>query len=201
MNLYARMVIVLTMVGLLSGSFLATVGMLTKERIALNKQREIEEAIVYVIPGIDSSEKLYEEKNLAIYGGKDKEGNLVGFGILASGIGFQDRISFILGTNLSLTTTKRLKIIAQKETPGLGAKIEDEDVFLKFWENRDCSGTLTLRKPAVKTPEELAPAEINTITGATISSESVLKIVNSSLARVRQLIKDGMLHSGEQDVN
>lgn len=201
MSLYVRMVVVLTVVGLLSGSFLATVGILTKDRIALNKQRAIEEAIAHVLPDTESSEKLYEEKGLSIYGGKDPEGNLIGFGILASGVGFQDKISFMLGTNTSLTTIKRLKIIEQKETPGLGAKIEDEDVFLKFWENKGCSEPLTLRKPAVKTSEELGPREINTITGATISSESVLKIVNSSLERVRQLIKEGRVQSEQQDVN
>jgi len=201
MNLYSRMVIVLTSVGLLSGSFLATVGMLTKERIALNIQQEIEEAIAHVIPGTVSSEKLYEEKGLTIYGGKDKDGSLVGFGILASGVGFQDKIALMLGTNTSLTRTKKLKIIEQKETPGLGAKIEDDDAFLIFWENKDCSDSLSLRKPAANTPEELAPMEINTITGATISSESVLKIVNSSLERVRELIKEGTFQIGEQDVN
>lgn len=201
MKLYVRMVVVLTVIGLLSGSFLATVGILTKDRIALNKQREIQEAIIAVVPGTEVSEKLFEEKDLSIYGGKDPEGNLIGYGILASGIGFQDKISFMLGTNTSLTTIKKLKIIEQKETPGLGAKIEEEDVFLKFWENKDCSEPLTLRKPAVQTAEELGATEINTITGATISSESVLKIVNSSLERVRQLIKEGRVQNEKQDVN
>jgi electron transport complex protein RnfG len=201
MSLYARMIIVLTAVGLLSGSFLATVGMLTKEQIALNIQQEIEEAIVHVIPGTVSSEKLYVEKGLTIYGGKDEDGTLIGFGILASGVGFQDKIDLMLGTNTSLTRIKKLKIIEQKETPGLGAKIEDDDAFLIFWENKDCSESLTLRKPAAKTPEELAPMEINTITGATISSESVLKIVNRSLERVRQLIKEEAFQIGEPNVN
>jgi RnfABCDGE-type electron transport complex G subunit len=195
------MIIVLTSVGLLSGSFLATVGMLTKERIALNIQREIEGAIAHVIPGTVSSEKLYEEKDLTIYGGKDEDGAIIGFGILASGVGFQDKIALMLGTNTSLTRTKKLRIIEQKETPGLGAKIEDDNAFLIFWENKDCSESLSLRKPAAKTPEELSPMEINTITGATISSESVLKIINSSLVRVRELIEEKAFQIEEPDVN
>jgi len=201
MSLYSRMVIVLTSVGLISGSFLATVGTLTKEQIALNIQREIEEAIVHVIPGAVRSEKLYEEKDLTIYGVKDGDGALIGFGILAAGVGFQDRIALMLGTNISLTRTKKMRIIEQKETPGLGANIDDEETFLIFWENKDCSEPLSLRKPAVKTPEELSPMEINTITGATISSESVLKIVNSALERARQLIKEGAFQIGEPDDN
>ncbi len=201
MKLSTRMVVVLTSVGLLSGSFLATVGHLTKERIALNKQRETEEAIIQVVPGTVSSQKLYEERDLSVYGGKDEEGNIVGFAIKASGNGFQDKITLMLGTNTSLKKINRLAILDQKETPGLGAKITDRDSFLKYWENRDCSGTISLRKPAVSAAEKLLPSEINTITGATISSEAVLRIVNTSLEQVREIIKEGKLSSEAQDVN
>jgi electron transport complex protein RnfG len=201
MKLSVRMVVVLTSVGLLSGSFLATVGLLTKERIALNKQREIEAAIIKVVPGTETSSKLYEEKDFKVYGGKNKDGTLIGYGILVSGIGFQDKITLMLGSDISLTKISRLEIIEQKETPGLGAKIEDEDAFLKFWEGRDCSQPLSLRKPAVRTAEELAASEVNTITGATISSESVLKIVNCSVERLRQLINEGQVQKGEEDAH
>ena len=201
MKLSVSMVVVLTSVGLLSGSFLATVGLLTKDRIELNKQREIEAAIIKILPGTERSAKLYEEKDFKVYGGKAPDGTLIGYGILVSGIGFQDKITLMLGTDMSLTKTTRLEIIEQKETPGLGAKIEDEDVFLKFWQGRDCSQPLSLRKPAVKTAEELAASEVNTITGATISSESVLQIVNASVERLRQLINEGQIQKGEQDAH
>ncbi len=201
MKLSLRMVVVLTSIGLLSGSFLATVGHLTKERIALNKQREIEAAIIQVVPGTVSSQRLYEERDLSVYGGKDKEGNIIGFAIHASGIGFQDRITLMLGTNSSLERTNRLSILDPKETPGLGAKITDYEFFLTYWENRDCTLPLTLRKPAASSPEELSPTEVNTITGATISSEAVLSIVNGSLEQVRKLIKEGKLSSEAIDVN
>lgn len=201
MNLSTRMVVVLTSIGLLSASFLATVALLTKERIALNKQREIEEAIIQVVPGTHSSQKLYEEKDLSVFGGKDEEGALIGFAINASGVGFQDKITFMLGTNISLTRISSLTILDQKETPGLGAKITNRESFLLYWENKDCSSTISLRKPAVSSPDELSPTEINTITGATISSEAVLNTVNSSLEQVRRLIKEGKLTGKEQDVD
>jgi len=201
MKLSTRMVVVLTSVGLLSGSFLATVGHLTKERIALNKQREIEEAIIQVVPGTVSSQKLYEERDFTVYEGQDQEGDIVGLAIHASGIGFQDKITLMLGTNTSLKRINRLAILEQKETPGLGAKIADSESFLKYWENRDSSGTISLRKPAVSAAEELLPAEINTITGATISSEAVLSIVNHALEQARRLIKEGKLSSEAHDDN
>ena len=201
MSLSTRMVVVLTAVGFLSGGFLTSVGILTEERISLNKQREIEEAITQVVPGTMSSEKLYEEKDLSVYGVRDEAGALLGYAIYASGMGFQDKIIFMLGTNTSLTKINGLYVIEQKETPGLGAKITDRKFFLQYWDNKDCSIPLSLHKPAVGAPEELGHSEINTITGATISSEAVLNIANSSLERVRHLIKEGMLKSKEQHGN
>jgi len=193
MSLSSRMVVVLTAVGVLSGSFLTSVGYLTKERIALNKQREIEKAITQVVPGTYSNQSLHEEKKLIIYGGMDQEGVLLGYAIQATGVGFQDEITFMLGTNTDLTRINSLTILEQKETPGLGAKITDKESFLKYWENKDCTQPLSLRKPAVSSPEELAQSEINTITGATISSEAVLNTINSSLANARKLKEVGKL--------
>jgi len=199
-KLSVQMVVVLTSIGLLSGGFLTAVGLLTKDRIEMNKQREIEEAVIQVVPGIKTSQKLYEEKDLTVYGGLDEEGNLIGFGILASGIGFQDKITLMLGADTAFTKTNRMVILDQKETPGLGAKITDEDVFLRFWMDKDISGTLSLRKPAAISPEELAAKEVNTITGATISSQAVLKIVNSALERLRKYKDEGKLSVEEPDV-
>lgn len=201
MNLSSRMVIVLTSIGLISGSFLASVGLLTKERIALNRQRETKAAIVTVVPGTTNSQIVYEEEGFTVYEGKEDNGNLAGFAIYASGTGFQGKITLMYGTDSSMTKIKFLTIIEQRETPGLGSKITDIETFLRYWENKDMSSSLTLHKPAASSPEELAPTEVNTITGATISSEKVLEIVNLSLERLRNLKKEGKLSSEEQDAS
>ncbi len=193
MKLSIQMVAVLTSVGLLSGGFLAGVGILTKERIELNKQKEIEAAVFEVVPGAHSSQKLFEEKDLSVYGGKDEQGNLVGLAIQASGVGFQDKIVFMLGTNTAVTKINSLVILEQKETPGLGAKITDRDAFLRFWNNKDCTAPLALHKPAAKSADQLQPSEVNAITGATISSMAVLDIANGAVGRVRQLQEEGRL--------
>jgi len=199
MSLSSRMIVVLTSVGILSGAFLASVGMLTKERIAYNKQMEIERAILSVVPGTNTSQQLYDEKDFTIYGGLDESGKLLGYAINASGIGFQDKIDFIFGTNVSISKINSLTIIKQLETPGLGSKITERESFLIFWENKDCSNLLSLRKPAATSPEELSPSEVNTITGATISSEAVLNIVNESLERIRLLKTEGKLTIKEEN--
>jgi RnfABCDGE-type electron transport complex G subunit len=191
------MVIVLTSIGLISGAFLAGVGTLTKNRIALNRQKEINEAIMKVVSGAEISNKIYEEKNLSIFKVNDRENNLLGYAIYTAGIGFQDKIYLMFGINPEITTIYSLTIVDQKETPGLGAKITSEKDFLQFWKNRDCTKEIILRKPPVSSPEQLSSSEVNIITGATISSEAVVKIVNETVERIRQLKNVGKLITEE----
>jgi RnfABCDGE-type electron transport complex G subunit len=201
MKLPARMILVLTLVCLISGGFLTGVAMLTKERIALNIQAEIEEAIDLVVDDAETDVLVYEEEDFVIYKELEEDGDLAGFAIQATGVGFQDKITLMFGLDASMEEITGLTIIDQKETPGLGAKIEDWDTFLQFWENRDASGLLTLRKPPVSTIDELLPTEINTITAATISSEKVLEIVNSAVEKTREIVKAGKINLGTKDAN
>jgi RnfABCDGE-type electron transport complex G subunit len=195
------MIIVLTTVGLISGGFLAGVAQLTKERIALNIQKEIEEAIVKVVPGTTQNRKLYEEEDFIIYGGQDESGGTTGYAVQATGIGFQDKITLMFGIDDSLRKIIGLTIIDQKETPGLGAKITDWNAFLQFWVDRDATGQLTLRKPPASSLEDLSSSEINTITGATISSQKVLGIVNLSLDKLKKFISEEKIAGAGQNAN
>lgn len=199
MSLSNRMIAVLTSVGLLSGGLLTGVGLWTKARIAFNKQKEIQEAIAKVVPGVTSSQKLYEEKDLTVFVGRDEQGALIGLAVYTSGAGFQDKITLMYGIDPALSRIKSLTILEQLETPGLGAKITDEEAFLRYWENKKTAEPLTLRKPAAASPQELAPAEVNTITGATVSSQAVLDMVNRSLERLKSLHKEGKLQTEGED--
>jgi electron transport complex protein RnfG len=193
------MIMVLTLVGLVSGGFLAGVAALTKQRIALNMQAEIEEAIKVVVDEAEINQVLHEEDDFVIYRELEEDGDLAGFAIQATGVGFQDKITLMFGLDASLEEITVLPIIDQKETPGLGAKIEDWESFLQFWENRDATGRLTLRKPPVASIDALLPTEINTITAATISSKKVMEIVNRSLDRIRELFAQGKIKTEEKD--
>ena len=201
MSLSVRMVVVLTAVGLISGGLLSVVNMLTAERIELNRQREIEEAITRVVPGTVSSATLYEEDKFTVYVGRDAADQELGYAIYASGTGFQDVIVLMFGTDPAIEKIFFMTILEQKETPGLGAKITDQEGSLRFWQDKDIQQPLTLRKPAVGSAEELGSSEVNAITGATISSDKVLGIVNLSLERLRQIKQEGKLGSGDGNGN
>jgi len=105
----------------------------------------------------------------------------------------------MFGTDPNVTKINSLYILEQKETPGLGAKITDKETFLRFWDNKDAGRALSLRKPAVRSQDKLAPNEVNTITGATISSDKVLNIVNQALEKLKQMKQAGKLISEEND--
>ncbi len=193
MNTSTKMIVVLTSIGLISGAFLAGVGTLTKNRIALNKQREINEAIVKVVSGAKITDKIYETKKLSVFRVRNEKKEFLGYAVYTSGVGFQDKIYLMFGTDPEITKIYSLTILDQKETPGLGAKITSEKDFLQFWINRDCTKNITLHKPAVSSPDQLSSSEVNIITGATISSEAIVNIVNEALNVLRQLENEGKL--------
>lgn len=193
MSLSARMILVLTSVGLISGGLLTGVDLLTRDRIEFNRQQKIQNAIQRVVPGTERSDIVYQDEAYTVYQGRDGSGGISGYAIYSSGTGFQDKITLMIGTDGSFSSLNQLVILEQTETPGLGAKITDREAFLRFWENKDCSGDLSLRNPPADSPGELGSSEVNAITGATISSQAVLDIVNASIDKAKTLQKEGKL--------
>ena len=76
-------------------------------------------------------------------------------------------------------------VLDSKETPGLGDKIESEPHFLANFEKLDATVAPdgeTLLNPivTVKQGEKTEPWQIDGITGATITSEAIGKLLNNS---------------------
>jgi electron transport complex protein RnfG len=71
-----------------------------------------------------------------------------------------------------------MKVLEQKETPGLGDKIEKDTSFVAEFRN----AVTPLR--GVKNGEGDDSTEIDMITGVTISSRTVIKVINQTLERV-----------------
>jgi electron transport complex protein RnfG len=75
-----------------------------------------------------------------------------------------------------------IKVLEQKETPGLGDKIGTDSGFGNQFPGRQ----VPLRRVKARTGGD--PSEVQTITGATISSRAVIRIVNNAVARWRPLL-------------
>ncbi len=153
-------------------------------RIKENQDRALNEAIGEVVPGTERSELVpiegYDRNVFKCQGG---DGHVAGWAIDAVGLGFADKIRLVIGLSADGATITGLKVIDNVETPGLGNKIagEGEDA----WPEQFRGLKATTKVVRVKQKRNLEHNEIQAITGATISSDAVTKIVNDAIERVR----------------
>jgi len=147
-------------------------------RIAENQQRVLLQAIGEVVPGVETTEEFKIESN-QVFKCLDKNGELVGWAVDASGGGFVDKIRLVVGIRADGREITGLKVIENLETPGLGNKIEGP------WAEQYTGISTDLSLTVIKGDADPARGEISAITGATWSSRYVTDIVNDVLTRIR----------------
>ena len=123
-----------------------------------------------------------------IYLGFDANGRATGVAVKAAAAGFQDIITLIYGFDPATGKLLGMKVLESKETPGLGDKIEKDLAFVAAFE--EAVPPLAAVKRATG-----APGEIDAITGATISSRAVVRIINRSLEELRAPIEAYVLEA------
>ena len=180
MNYRLKMVITLLIVGAFSGGSLSFVYKKTSPKIKENLRKEIENSLSLLIPSSSYSEKSFKGKRVFIC--KDKKGKIKGYAIIGKGDGFQGKITLLLAIDKKGEKILGIDILQSQETPGLGAKI-DEDKFKNRFKNKSIE-KLKVVKGKIKKKNE-----IEAITGATISSNAVVKIVNNSAELLKEFIK------------
>jgi len=109
----------------------------------------------------------------------------VGYAIASGAPGFQDIIGLIFGYDRAEGHTIGMKVLASKETPGLGDKIEKDQAFVTQFDGS--SVPLLGVNPRTRTGEA---HEIDMITGATISSRTVIRIINEAIERLDPLLEE-----------
>jgi len=110
---------------------------------------------------------------------------LVGLAVEAQGMGYQDVIRLIYGYSFADEAIIGIQVLDSKETPGLGDKIENDTDFLANFERLDValgedSMALANAIVPVRHGEKTHPWEVDGITGATISSKAIAKILDGS---------------------
>jgi len=182
----ARLVATLSVAGLLSGLIIVSVYEATLPTITAYKAKVLREAVFKVLPGIDNLKRLaYRENRLValsqeqkgqevLFGGYDAEGELVGYAIPSAGPGFQDTIRLLYGYLPDQRKVVGMEILESRETPGLGDKIYKDAAFVSNFANLAVEPEIV----TVKKGRKSAPNEVDAITGATISSKAVVRIIN-----------------------
>jgi electron transport complex protein RnfG len=119
-----------------------------------------------------------------VWAGYDAAGRRVGFAVLGAEAGFADVITLLFGYDPAQKRVLGMKVLDNKETPGLGDKIVKDSAFVGGF--RGAIAPLSGVKPgAGKGGDE----EVDLITGATISSRKVVDIINHRLEKVGPLLE------------
>lgn len=119
-----------------------------------------------------------------VYLGLAADGTPRGFAITAGEPGFADVISLIFGYEPASGKVLGMKVLEEKETPGLGDKIEKDSAFVNGFE-----GVLSPIQGIKRTVAKTDAHQVDMITGATISSRAVITIINHRLEKVGPLLK------------
>jgi electron transport complex protein RnfG len=183
-----RLVATLALAGLISGMAIIGIYEATFDTIARNKARELQAAIFKVLPGVSRVQKMVYSGNQLIatneskkdespvYGGYDSAGKFIGYAIPGEGPGFQDTIQLLTGYMASTGKIVGMRVLDSRETPGLGDKIIKDAQFVANFNDLTVKPTIV----AVKKGQKSLPNEIDSITGATISSKAVVRIINEA---------------------
>jgi electron transport complex protein RnfG len=108
-----------------------------------------------------------------VFLGFDEAGDPVGYAVTGAEPGFQDFIHLIFGYDAATQSLLGMKVLESKETPGLGDKIFKDMDFV--------TGFQGVETPIVGVKQGRATGadnEVDMITGATISSRTVIGIIN-----------------------
>lgn len=177
-NSVARLIIVLAVISIGSGFFLALTYTSTIPHIEANAAREQEIAILETIPGAVEFKEL-GQTDFPIYVGLDSSGSEVGFAYVAEGGGFQGIISLMVGVDPEQQIITGIKILSHSETPGLGARI-GEAAFQDQFAQKSINDNFVVKE------------DVDGVTGATVSSKSVAEILKQTLPQaMEQYSKSG----------
>ncbi|HBO83948.1 MAG: hypothetical protein A2073_03695 [Deltaproteobacteria bacterium GWC2_42_11] len=177
-----KMILVLSLTGAVSGGILAKVFHFADPLIQENKRRELREAIFVVLPeakDYQTIEKEINKEKITVYKGIDANGSSAGIAFIADGGGFQGNIRIMVGLNTDYLKLKGIKILEQNETPGLGNRIKEPE-----FEGQFKSLEIKPKVEYIKYRKPEKPNQIQAITGATISSDAVVKNINNAVEKV-----------------
>ena len=186
-----RLVLTLALAGAIAGFFIVLVHQWSEPRIEAHRALVLAQAVDEVLASPASTSVLWlveggftttpppaaDTSTLdRVWLGLDENGVPVGVAAVAAESGFQDVIRLIFGYDPGSGTVLGMKVLESRETPGLGDKIEKDSAFVA--EFRNARAPLRGVKPNKATGAE---GEIDMITGATISSEAIVDIINNRL--------------------
>jgi electron transport complex protein RnfG len=117
----------------------------------------------------------------------------IGWAFQCQGPGFQDKIELVVAVDKNFENFQGFSVLFSNETPGFGDKIK-----LPEWRSQ-FSGAPAEELQLVKIGDiESIDSEIVAISGATVSSDAVVKLLNNCVAQVKnEMVNKGLISNGQ----
>jgi len=193
----------------LAGLLIVLVNQHTKPIIDKYKAEQLQLAVYEVLPGVERYSTFYlvdgvlsltlpeaakESEYKRVYVGYDNSDKILGVAISRGESGFQDVVQIIFGFDPATGILTGMKVLDSKETPGLGDKIFKDQAFVGQFFAGPETPLVGVKIGAGKGN----PNEIDTITGATISSKVVIDIINHGLEEWMPVLDKGIPQESTQ---
>ncbi len=181
-----RLILTLGVAGLLSGIAIVGAYEITRPMIEANQARALRQAVFEVVPGAERLQALVERdgalvpataEERGIYAGYGAGGEFLGYAISGEAPGYQDIIKLLYGLDPARRRVVGMRILESRETPGLGDRIYKDQDFVGAFRDLAIEPEIELVKDGAS-----APHQVDGITGATISSQAVVRIINQANA-------------------
>lgn len=195
-----RFPLVLGLICIVSATGVASVYVLTRDRIAEQQSKKQQEALVAIF-GEGATEKTLnpdappDDRVGEVHA---PDGALLGYVALGVGQGYSSRLRVIVGTDPDVSRILAIRILFQSETPGLGARVE-EVRSNKTWAKM-LSGQKVEDQPGLAPwfqaqfadaplrDGAVDPSRIDTISGATISSKATMTAANEAVRKILAVV-------------
>lgn len=187
-----RLVGTLAVAGSLAGLAIVLVFQWANPRIEAWRAEVLSRAVTQVLAGADRYETAFLDEGGfttapvgdtagldRVYVGYDGGGMPVGVAMVGAAAGFQDVIRLMFGYDPASGQVTGIQVLESKETPGLGDKIEKDSAFIDEFDR--VATPLVGRKAGRETGSD---DEVVMITGATISSQTIVDIINARVGEV-----------------
>jgi Na+-translocating ferredoxin:NAD+ oxidoreductase subunit G len=181
------------------GLLIAVTNAALSGRIEQNRIAKLNEATKVLLPAADRFQPVSEDIQVqALDGSKEKatifealsaDGQRVGWSFNAHGMGFAGLIELVVAVDRDFGKIMGFNVLTSSETPGFGDQMKTDYYRGQF------AGAPAERLTLVKTGRPATiDSQIVAITGATVTSQAVVNIVNAFLTQIKdQMQKKGLI--------
>ena len=200
---FARQSWLLVAASFVFGLLLAVTNAAWQPRIVQNEINKFNRLAGNLLTDADDFEKAAEDVEVDTGKGKkiktnikkgvSEDGDCAGWAFVCEGSGFADKIKLVVTVDAEFEKLAGFGVLASNETPGFGDKIKND-----YYRNQFIGAPAAQLVLSKTGDDKKIDSEIVAITGATVSSEAVVKILNNYIVQIKTCMHaEGLLNNGE----